>query len=1287
MATLVLQAAGAFAGNLIGGPFAALVGQAAGAVAGSMIDQAIFGRSGRRAGPRMTRMPGLAASEGASISRVYGRARTGGALIWATRFEEAVSLSRSGGMGGKGSSPRTTTYSYYANFAIGVCEGPIADIRRIWADGEEIDRTKFNLRIYRGDELQEPDALIVAKEGAANAPAYRGLAYVVFERMPLGDYGNRIPQFSFEVVRPLGGVNEMLRGVCVIPGSAEFAYQPTAVATGAAGVSQSENRHVLTHASDWEASLDNLQAVCPNVGAAALVVSWFGDDLRAGQCTIRPKSERPVKPMRGVSWSVAGLGRSAAQSVSQHEGKPAYGGTPSDASVIAAIRDLKDRGLEVTFYPFVMMDIPAGAARPDPWTGLPNQPAYPWRGKITCDPAPGRAGSPDGSGAAATQLGAFFGSSAPAAGEWSYRRFILHYANLCAQAGGVDAFLIGSELVGLTRVRSASGVYPAVAQLQALAADVKAILGASTKISYAADWTEYGAHVLAGGSEVRFPLDPLWASSAIDFVGLDAYWPLSDWREGTDHADAAVASSVYDLSYLRSRMRAGEAFDWHYASDLDRMRQIRTPIADGVFDKPWMFRQKDIGAWWSNAHRERVGGAELTSPTSWVAAGKPIRIIECGCPAVDRGANAPNVFPDIKSEAPQLPWFSRGGRDDLMQMRFIEAFLGFFDPATEGFQPAWNPISPVYGGRMVDTDRIHLWSWDARPFPAFPQQTSVWADAPAWESGHWLNGRLECAPLDRLVALLLQQWGVEADAPRPQIDAMMDGYALDHAVTLRGALETLQSLFAFDAIVSSGRISFRSRGPRQAVEIAADELVWTRDASFELARAQESELNRALTLNFYDGDSDYRTAAVSAQRLHVASSRENAMDAPLVLARAEGQRRLDVMLQNLWASRETIRFELPPSMFALEVGDHVTLELGGLARSFMIERIIDERARQIEARAIEPLLFDHAAVMIERTPIAPPTVPGAARVEILDLAFASSAPESLQHIAVFADPWPTRMALWKAIGAESFAFDRYIDAPAMIGETLTTLGPGVVGRFDRANALDVGFSNGALQSVETSMLFAGRNIMAVRGDDGSWEILGFLDAQLIAAGQWRLSGLLRGLGAAESLASRTLAAGATVVLLDQGVTPLSSNVSDIGLQHRYRIGPADRDHADPAYVELSASVGLHALKPYAPVRARLVRQPGGVEISFLRRGRLNADVWEPVNIPLGEESEAYEVDIYSGGVLKRTLTASTTSLIYPAAAELVDFGVAQSALDVSIVQMSALAGRGHALRSLLPVLS
>ena len=73
-----------------------------------------------------------------------------------------------------------------------LCEGEIDGIGRVWADGRLMELNGVAMRVHRGGEDQRPDPLIEAVEGVA--PAYRGTAYVVFEDLPLGPYGNRVPQ-------------------------------------------------------------------------------------------------------------------------------------------------------------------------------------------------------------------------------------------------------------------------------------------------------------------------------------------------------------------------------------------------------------------------------------------------------------------------------------------------------------------------------------------------------------------------------------------------------------------------------------------------------------------------------------------------------------------------------------------------------------------------------------------------------------------------------------------------------------------------------------------------------------------------------------------------------------------------------------------------------------------------------------------------------------------------------------------------------------------------------------
>ena len=166
MTTLVLQAAGTVVGGLLGGPFGAIAGRALGALAGSAVDGAIFGARGRTIeGPRLKTMDGLTAAEGQPIPRVYGRARIGGQLIWATRFEEQVNTRTRSSGGGKGSPrQRERTYAYFANLAVGLCDGPITFVRRVWLDGKEIDLTRVTMRVHRGGAQQMPDPLIIDRK-------------------------------------------------------------------------------------------------------------------------------------------------------------------------------------------------------------------------------------------------------------------------------------------------------------------------------------------------------------------------------------------------------------------------------------------------------------------------------------------------------------------------------------------------------------------------------------------------------------------------------------------------------------------------------------------------------------------------------------------------------------------------------------------------------------------------------------------------------------------------------------------------------------------------------------------------------------------------------------------------------------------------------------------------------------------------------------------------------------------------------------------------------------------
>ena len=433
------------------------------------------------------------------------------------------------------------------NVAIALCEGEITRVGRIWADGEEIAPDDLNMTVYTDSAEQQPDPLMEAIEGTGMVPAYRGTAYVVMEALALQQFGNRVPQFSFEVIRPeqrgaQGATHALsygIEGVALIPGTGEYALATTPVSYEGEGQARwSANINSSSGKTDFVTSLEALDEELPELKAASLVVSWFGSDLRMGECLVQPKVEDPDIDGEEMPWGVAGVSRSVAEVIAKGaDERPIYGGTPADAAVIEAIQAMTAAGKAVMFYPFILMDQIDGNTLPNPYTAEEGQPALPWRGRITLDRAPGQEGSSDTTAAAAAEVAAFFGTvqasdfsvvdgvvnySGPQ--EWKLSRFILHYAALCKAAGGVDAFCIGSEMRGLTQIRSARNIFPAVQAFIALAAQVRAIVGPDTKISYAADWSEYFGYQPQDGTGDRlFHLDPLWADPEIDLIGIDNY--------------------------------------------------------------------------------------------------------------------------------------------------------------------------------------------------------------------------------------------------------------------------------------------------------------------------------------------------------------------------------------------------------------------------------------------------------------------------------------------------------------------------------------------------------------------------------------------------------------------------------------------------------------------------------------------------------------------------------------------------------------------------------------------
>ncbi len=1294
MATIVLSSIGFAAGASFGGSVlglsSAVIGRAVGATLGRVLDQSIMGAGSDVVETgKVDRFRLMGASEGTAVSQIYGRMRIGGQVIWASQFQESSTTTGSGK--GTPSRPDTTSYSYTVSLAVALCEGVISRVGRIWADGVEVSRDDLNMRVYPGSEDQLPDPKIEAVEGAGMTPAYRGIAYVVFEDLPLGQFGNRIPQFTFEVLRPAqdpeeGDMAQAVQAVALIPGTGEYALATTPVHYSSGyGVNRTANMNTPSGKTDFVTSMQALDEELPNCGSVSMVVSWFGDDLRCDHCVIQPKVEQNTDDGTGMPWTVSGIGRSAADEIAKSEDRSVYGGTPADQSVIEAITHLNASGKDVVFYPFILMEQLAGNTKLNPYTGEEGQPVLPWRGRITLSAAPGQPGSPDGTAAVTAEVDAFFGNAQPgdfspsATGvaytgpaEWSYRRFILHYAHLCAAAGGVDAFLIGSELRGLTQIRGAAGSFPVVEALRQLAADVRGILGPETKISYAADWSEYFGYQPQDGSNDRlFHLDALWADDNIDFIGIDNYMPLSDWREGHDHLDAD-AGAIYNLDYLKSNIMGGEGYEWYYHSDEARAAQIRTPITDEQYGEPWVYRYKDLKGWWQSTHYERIGGVRQSTPTDWEPGSKPIWFTELGCAAVDKGTNQPNKFVDPKSSESSLPRYSNGKRDELIQVQYLRAMQQFWA------DPQNNPVWEDTGVQMIDMSRAHVWAWDARPFPYFPNQTELWSDGENYARGHWLNGRCAARTLASVVAEICERSGV-LHYDVSQLFGYVRGYTVEGIDGARAALQPLMLAYGFDAVEREGKLIFKNRDGRPTATVPEEKLAMLAESNglIETTRAPVAEIAGRIRLNYVDAIGDYEVRSTEAIFPDEATYSVSQSELPISLTAAESRAIVERWLSESRIARDGAKFALPLSEFALGAGDVVRLPTKDGSALYRLDHLEQSGAQLIEAVRVEEGVYQPGDA-IEDDVIARPFTPAVPTYPLfLDLPLIrGDEVEHAPHLAVTATPWPGSVAVYSSATDQGYDLNKLVQASSVIGETRTPLFAARPGLKDHGPALRVKVYGGTLSSAEWQDVLNGANLAAIGdGSSGNWELIQFANATLVDQDTYDLSLRLRGQLGSDGLMPDSWPVGSQFVLLNGVPGQIDLPSSARGLSRHYRIGPAARGYDDPSYVHQQHAFDGIGLRPYSPCHLRHQGALGeDVALSWVRRTRIDGDSWQSADVPLGEATESYLLRVMDGTAVLREVTLSAPQWTYSVADQNSDGAVAP--VQIAVAQISERFGPG-----------
>jgi hypothetical protein len=685
-----------------------------------------------------------------NIPIIFGDVMLAGNIIWTSEVRKYVQEANEPlfnwleiiGLGAFSPSYKAEdTIEFKIDLIIAICEGEVDDLLGIFINGVSVKSSDYKMRFYHGNLNQEADSLLIKEKGRENAPAFRGLCYCVFEDFNLTNFGNVIPKFEFFVRRASFGTNKnsitnlvrsKIKGVNLMPGSGEFVYETKINKTLTDvfwnketemidGTLSSSNNNTNKNEADVIVALNQLKKDFPNLEQVSVVVTWFADGIDISSATIFPASETNNRKTGStpIEWKVAGKNRWQARVVSKRkDGSLNYGGTVSDGSVVSLLKELKIRGYKVLFYPMIFVDTPE----------------KPWRGRMSGKPL---------------SVYNFFNK------QDGYNNFILHHANLVY--GLVDVFVIGSEMKGLTSIKDANGGFPAVLEFVKLAKLVRGVVK-DVKLTYAADWSEY--HSIDG----VYNMDDLWASDDIDFIGIDAYFPLT-------HTTARP-----NIEQIKQGWTSGEGYDFYFNNG----EKI-------YYDKP-NFAWKNLRWFVSNYHINPDG-----KQTAFVPNSKKIWFTEFGFPSLDLCTNQPNVFFDPTSSESALPLFSRGIIDMLSQKEALLGSLEFIEENKDIIENAF------------------VWCYDLRPFPFYPQRKDIWSDGDLWQMGHWLNGKFNSNTFDEVVKDLCVRSGIlEDELEFINCSEIIDGMCINKSIPFESYVKSLCEIYFVKVFPFKQGLKFKS---------------------------------------------------------------------------------------------------------------------------------------------------------------------------------------------------------------------------------------------------------------------------------------------------------------------------------------------------------------------------------------------------------------------------------------------------------------------------------------------
>ena len=523
------------------------------------------------------------------------------------------------------------------------------------------------------------------------------------------------------------------------------------------------------------------------------------------------------------------------------------------------------------------------------------------------------------------------------------------------------------------------------------------------------------------------------------------------------------------------------------------------------------------------------------------------------------------------------------------------------------------------------------------------------------------------------------------------ITRTVDSLAISQIAPTRQALELLMSAYFFEMTISD-KLYFRPRGASSVASIPYLDLGATKGDDqpepLALKQANDLEIPAQIALSYINIDDDYQTDTQYSDRLiSAASGTVAAVQMALGMTPAIAKAVADTMLLDQAASAIGTQISLLGDYCRLEPTDPVTVT-GADGSTF--------RLRLVRKTDSYPLLtfdavLDDVSVLTSQgitsadytssTVVAPAVN---TEMELMDIPILQDADNDAGfYVAAKGDGTPyAGSAIFNSADNVEYTRKATVLESAVFGTCTTTLGDWTGGRvFDEQNSVTVNVGDGTLaSSTRTAILNSlSTNAMLI----GS-EIIQFKTATLVSAGVYTLTGLLRGGRGTEWAMVDHVASERAVLLRVAGLRRVVLENSELGLSLYYKGVTLGRALSSATAEQFTDnSVGL---KPFSPILLKAGRDgSNNITFTWQRRTRLGVRMIGAlgISIPLGETSEAYEIDIYASSAyatVLRTITAASETASYTAAQQTTDGLTPGDPVYCKAYQVSAEIGRGYALQ-------